>query len=86
MHFLAGVRVTRGCIGLHDEFPDLQSNGFEGFPEDPEGRQFQHIAQHYCNTDLCNRTGRLVDVSTMMILLPASLVLIKYNIDIYNTI
>ena len=84
MHFLAGNKVTRCSISQSSSFSNLQSNGSEGFTEHPAGRQSNDTAVHYCkDRNLCNGTGRLVDVSTMMILLPASLVLI-HNINIYT--
>jgi hypothetical protein len=89
MQFLAGGDVARSCISL-DVLPS-QYEVFKGLQEQLTGRKNNDINVVFCNgadlcngygaglcncTGTCNGSGRLADVSTMMILLPASLALL----------
>jgi len=72
VQFLAGDEVMRDCgwdppaISIADEFQRLN--------ESLVGRNNNIVAMFFChNADLCNGSGRLAEISTMMILLPASL-------------
>ena len=83
MKFLAGA-VVRSCAsdpvingnqGLN-LISFFQNEGFEGLQEHRAGRNFI-VTTDYCDDkDLCNGTGRLAAISTMMILFQSSLVLL----------
>jgi hypothetical protein len=75
VQFLAGDVVQRLCGNV----TDLASKGeiHKGLEERLAGRKFNDYILAFCNgADLCNGSGRLAEISTMMILLPASLVLL----------
>jgi hypothetical protein len=76
VQFLAG-EVSRGCANLR--VSTSQYKEVEGQQVDPAGRQVLEMFASFCNdADLCNGSGRLAEISTMKILLPASLVLFIY--------
>jgi hypothetical protein len=55
----------------------FQDKKVEGQQVEPAGRQVLEAIASYCNdADLCNGSVRLAEISTMKILLPASLVLL----------
>jgi len=76
VQFLAGD-VIRHCLDTRyitgpyqpEDIPQLQAYLL--------GRQWNEAVLNFCkDKDLCNGSGRLAEISTMMILLPASLVLL----------
>jgi hypothetical protein len=72
--FFAGDQIVRGCSGLTVSSLSTENKKFQ---EILAGRENNDAVLHYCNAaDLCNGSGRLAEISTMMILLPASLVLL----------
>jgi hypothetical protein len=75
VQFLADDVVVRACTSVSAS--DSGDKDFKGQQEQPAGRQSDDffLAAYYCKSDLCNGSGRLAEMSTMMILVPASLVL-----------
>jgi hypothetical protein len=64
--FLAGESITRQCRTVY--LAPVENKQVKG--------TFNDIVAAYCNsTDLCNGSGRLGEISMMMILLPAFLAL-----------
>jgi hypothetical protein len=71
--FLAGY-VRRSC-SFDDE--SLRDEDFKALNLTLAGGELKLISINYCNdADLCNGAARLAEISTMKILLPASLVLL----------
>jgi len=76
VQFLAGD-VLRGCAALPDFSPNFQQKELKELQNSLAARQAKEIIYSFCNDrDLCNGSSRLAEISTMMILLPASLVLL----------
>jgi ABC-type lipopolysaccharide export system ATPase subunit len=74
VQFFAGQNVTRSCGSLHYVFKDKD---WKGIPEMLAEIQITDVAVALCKgEDLCNGSGRRAEISTMMILLPASLLLL----------
>ena len=74
MKFFAGQNVTRSCGSLHYLFKDKE---WEGIPQMLAETQITDVTVALCNgADLCNGSGRRPEISTMTILLPASLLLL----------
>jgi hypothetical protein len=87
VQFLAGDHIERGCAPAPGVIftPGLNSNssfqieGFKGQQEHRDVRKYVIIFTYCTGEDLCNGTGRLAEISTMMILLPAfSLLFISF--------
>jgi hypothetical protein len=77
VQFLAGETITRGCyISILAGFC-LTSEGFKELHKRADGTVSYELNLSVCgDADLCNGSGRLAEMSTLMILLPASLVLL----------
>nr|AGM32091.1 hypothetical protein [Coptotermes formosanus] len=77
LDFDNGDQFGRLCIA----FPGLVSPTAENkqlskIQELLAARKYNNIVAHVCDRDLCNGSVRLAEISSMMILLPASLVLL----------
>jgi hypothetical protein len=76
VQFLAD-EVMRHCGNPLSLSQTSQDKEFKALQDHLAGRTVKQIVYHYCNdTNLCNGSGRLAEISTMKILLPASLVLL----------
>jgi len=72
VQFLAGAEIMRACSW--DPIAISRANEFQRLNESLVGRNNNNVVMFYCdNANLCNGSGRLAEISTMMILLPASL-------------
>jgi hypothetical protein len=75
VQFLAGDVVQRRCSPFLGFTSPTELH--KELQEHLAGRKLNDVAAYFCNSaDLCNGSGRLAEISTMMILLPASLVLL----------
>jgi len=79
VHFLAGNNVTRLC-GLVTELRlSYLNKEFKEIQDMSHGRKENDVIFAFCNgEELCNGTVRLAEISNMMIVLPAALVLISF--------
>ena len=79
MHFLAGNNVTRLCGSVTGLTLSYQDTEFKAIQKMPPVRKNNDVIFAFCNgEDLCNGTVRLAEISNMMIVLPAALVLISF--------
>jgi len=75
VQFLAGD-FRRGCADKIDLFPISKYKEFKRLKDRLARIQLNHYILSFCTgKDLCNDSGRLAEISNMLILLPASLVL-----------
>jgi hypothetical protein len=74
VQLLAGDFVTRGCSLQTNLGSSLQDKEFKGLQELMAGREAKDISVDYCNTNLCNGSSRLAEISTMKILFLPSIV------------
>jgi hypothetical protein len=69
--------VMRGCVSLSGISPAFEDTVLIGLKLRLAAERLNTAILKLCNDrDLCNGSGRLAEISTMMILIPASLVLI----------
>ena len=75
VQFVAGraPNVIRGCNP--DPLAITKADVFQGLNESLVPRSNNNVDMFFCNNaDLCNGSRRLAEISTMMILLPASII------------
>jgi hypothetical protein len=73
LQFLAGD-VIRSCVNLNGVLPHFDHNEYKTLPNRLPGRREVVIIHNMCNDRvLRNGSGRLAEISAMMILLPSFL-------------
>jgi hypothetical protein len=76
VQFLAGDYIERFCFTEGDQIHFNQSKELQHYID---GREIINEFLHICNNvDLCNGSGRLAEIFTITILLPACLVLLSF--------